>query len=45
VLRRWARATGPGGRPIDRLLARDYAGFEDALAALAERGFILRGGR
>ena len=40
VLRRWVRASGPRGRPLDRLLARDYAGFEDALAALAERGFV-----
>ena len=44
VLRRWARAAGPGGRPLDRLVARDFAGFEDALATLAERGFVLRGG-
>ncbi|HYM56826.1 MAG TPA: hypothetical protein VES79_02585 [Solirubrobacteraceae bacterium] len=45
VLRRWVRREGPSGRPIDRLLARDFAGFEDALATLAERGFVLRGGR
>ena len=44
VLRRWVRAPGPAGRPIERLLARDFAGFEDALATLAERGFVLRGG-
>lgn len=44
VLRRWVRAPGPAGRPIDHLLARDFACFEDALAALAERGFVLRGG-
>jgi hypothetical protein len=44
VLRRWVRASGPAGRPLDRLLTRDFAGFEDALATLAERGFILRGG-
>jgi hypothetical protein len=44
VLRRWVRAAGPGGRPIDALVARDYAAFEDALAVLAERGFVLRGG-
>jgi hypothetical protein len=44
VLRRWVRATGPAGRPLDRLLARDFAGFEDALATLAERGFVVRGG-
>jgi hypothetical protein len=43
VLRRWVRATGPAGRPLDRLLVRDFAGFEDALATLAERGFVIRG--
>ncbi len=42
VLRRWVRASGPHGRPIDLLLARDFAGFEDALDGLASRGFILR---
>jgi hypothetical protein len=44
VLRRWVRREGPAGRPIDRLLARDFAGFEDALATLADRGFVIRGG-
>jgi len=44
VLRRWVRAAGPQGRPLDALLARDFARFEDALTALAERGFVLRGG-
>ena len=44
MLRRWVRATGPQGRPLDRLLVRDFAGFEDALATLAERGFVLRSG-
>jgi hypothetical protein len=44
VLRRWVRATGPAGRPLDLLLARDFAGFEDALATLAARGFVLRSG-
>jgi hypothetical protein len=44
VLRRWVRATGPRGRPLDALLARDFAAFEQALADLAERGFVLRGG-
>src|SRR4051812_21853117 len=43
VLRRWVRRTGPAGRPIDLLLARDFAAFETALSALAERGFIVRG--
>ena len=44
VLRRWVRSTGPNGRPIDHLLAHDYAAFEDDLQALAVRGFVLRGG-
>lgn len=46
VLRRWLRArTTPGGdRPLDLLLRRDFGAFEDALADLAERGFVLRGG-
>ena len=44
VLRRWVRAVGPHGRPIDALRRRDFAAFEDALADLAERGFVLRGG-
>ncbi|HEY2771546.1 MAG TPA: hypothetical protein VGI87_13305 [Solirubrobacteraceae bacterium] len=44
VLRRWVRAAGPAGRPIDALLARDFPAFEDALAELASRGFVLRGG-
>jgi hypothetical protein len=44
VLRRWVRVRGPRGRPIDALLRRDFATFEDAVADLAERGFVLRGG-
>jgi hypothetical protein len=44
VLRRWLRTTGPSGRPLDLLLRRDFAAFEDAIAALAERGFVIRGG-
>jgi hypothetical protein len=44
MLRRWVRAAGPSGRPIDALLRRDFGAFEDALAELAERGFVLRGG-
>jgi len=44
VLRRWVRANGPRGRPIEALLQRDFAAFEDAVADLAERGFVLRGG-
>ena len=41
TLRRWVRATGPAGRPIDLLTSRDFAGFENALATLAERGFVV----
>ena len=44
VLQRWFGAPGPSGRPLDLLLARDFAGFENALDTLAERGFIVRGG-
>jgi hypothetical protein len=42
VLRRWVRASGPNGRPLDHLLARDYAAFEYDLATLDERGFVLK---
>jgi hypothetical protein len=41
ILRRWVRAPGPAGRPLDHLLARDFAAFEDALATLADRGFVI----
>jgi hypothetical protein len=44
LLRRWLRAGGPSGRPIALLLAGDFAGFEDALTTLLERGLILGGG-
>ena len=44
VLRRWVRAAGPAGRPLDALTRRDFAAFEDAIGELAERGFVLRGG-
>ena len=44
VLQRWVRREGPAGRPVDLLIARDFEGFEDALATLAERGFVIRGG-
>jgi hypothetical protein len=43
VLRRWVRVAGVSGRPIDALLRRDFAAFEDALDDLASRGFVLRG--
>jgi len=39
---RWVRASGPKGRPLDHLLARDFAAFETALDDLDERGFIIR---
>ena len=42
VLRRWVRAGPAGGRPLDALLRGDFGAFEDALADLAERGFVLR---
>jgi hypothetical protein len=44
VMRRWVRAPGPSGRPIDALVRRDFGAFEDQLADLAARGFVLRGG-
>jgi hypothetical protein len=44
VLTRWVRAPGPAGRPIEALLRRDFGAFEDALAELKARGFVLRGG-
>ena len=42
TLQRWARTGNPS--PLHRLLQRDFAGFEDALAELDERGFIIRRG-
>jgi hypothetical protein len=45
TLRRWVRAAGPSGTPIDLLLSRDFAAFETALATLAERGFVISRGR
>lgn len=44
ALRRWVRAAGPAGRPIDALVSRDFAAFEDAIETLAARGFVVRGG-
>jgi hypothetical protein len=44
TLSRWVRAAGPYGRPIDALLARDFARFEGALDDLADRGFVIRAG-
>jgi hypothetical protein len=44
VLRRWVRAPGPHGRPLDLLLRRDLTAYETAITTLAERGFVIRGG-
>jgi hypothetical protein len=45
VLRRWVRATGPNGRPLDHLQARDFPAFEQDVEELEARGFVLRGRR
>ena len=45
VLRRWLRASGTSGRPLDLLLARDFAAFEDAVEDLRSRGMVLRARR
>lgn len=37
LLRTWVR-----GRPLDLLLAHDFAGFESAVEELRERGWVLR---
>ena len=42
TLKRWMRASGKVGRPIDLLLAQDFGAFEDALEDLRERGFVVR---
>jgi hypothetical protein len=42
VLRRWLRAQGPAGRPLDLLLGRDFPAFEDAVEDLRNRGMIIR---
>lgn len=43
VLRRWVRTKGRAGMPVQLLTARDFAAFEDALADLVERGFVIGG--
>lgn len=43
ILRRWVRTSGPAGRPLDHLLARDFPAFERALDMLLERGFVVGG--
>ena len=42
TLRSWLRRSGPNGVPLEHLRARDFAAFEDDLALLAERGYVLR---
>ena len=42
ILRSWLRRSGPTGVPLEHLKARDFGAFEDSLAVLAERGFVLR---
>jgi len=42
VLRRWLRASGPHGRPLDLLLQRDFAAFENAVDEFRGRGLVLR---
>ncbi len=44
MLQRWVRASGPAGRPLDALVNRDFAAFEDALGEFSQRGFVIRGG-
>lgn len=43
VLQRWVRTSGPAGRPVDHLLARDFGAFETAVERLDERGFVIGG--
>ena len=43
ALRRWVRVEGPAGTPIDALLRRDFAAFEDAVSELERRGFVIKG--
>ena len=42
TLRGWLRRSGPNGVPLEHLRTRDFAAFEDDLAVLAERGYVLR---
>jgi hypothetical protein len=43
ALRRWVRTKGPAGTPIEALLTRDFASFENALSHLERRGFVIGG--
>ena len=42
TLRSWLRRRGPNGTPLEHLTSRRFAAFEDDLAVLAERGYVLR---
>jgi hypothetical protein len=41
VLRRWLRTSGPLGKPIEALLARDFFQFEEMLGQLSREGFVI----
>ncbi len=43
ALKRWVRTEGPAGTPIDALLVRDFAAFENAIGELERRGFVIKG--
>jgi hypothetical protein len=42
TLRGWLRRRGPNGIPLEHLTRREFGAFEDDLAVLAERGYVLR---
>ena len=42
TLRSWLRRRGPNGTPLEHLTTREFGAFEDDLAVLAERGYVLR---
>jgi hypothetical protein len=42
TLRSWLRRRGPNGTPLEHLTRREFGAFEDDLAVLAERGYVLR---
>ncbi len=42
TLRSWLRRRGPNGTPLEHLTSREFAAFEDDLAVLEQRGYVLR---
>jgi hypothetical protein len=42
TLRSWLRRRGPHGVPGEHLKDRDFQAFENDLAVLAQRGFVVR---